>query len=790
MARAGVASTLLVLASITAPIILPGTATAIAAPQAGTIEGTAKDALERPLAGVELRLETPDGQVAGRARTADDGRYRFIGVAPGFYSVIADKGGFETATAIVDLEPGSGSTADLTLAAKQALDVSVVAKRLEEARIAIEPRIGASTYTITNQSIENQPGGENTPLNQVLLQAPGVSQDSLASGELHVRNEHANVQFRINGVILPEGVSFFGQDLSARFVNSMDLITGALPAQYGLRTSGIVDIQTKTGLFNPGGSVGFYGGSHGLIEPSAEYGGSAEGYNYYVAGDYLQSHAGIENPTPAYNAIHDDTQQGHGFVYLDNIIDASSRINFIGGTFIGRFQIPNNPGQATVNTVNGVNTFDSALLNENQVEQNHYGILSYLQSQEDFSYQISSFARYGLTHFTPDNPGDLIFTGIAQDALRQALAGGLQADGSYKLAPDHTLRSGVVVEVQRSSADTSALVLNGAQPASGIPFTIVDDNAKIGETYSLYLQDEWRALPGVTVNFGGRFDAYSQLIHEDAFSPRLNGVWQPTPATTFHAGYAHTFTPPPFDLVSLNDINKFNGTTGQTLSPQDDPVKAESAEVFDVGATQIVLPGLKLGLDAYYKYAHNLLDEGQFGAPVILTPFNYRTGINRGVELTTAYDQGPFSYYGNLAIGQQKATDIVSAQFNFSPQDLAFIHDNFIHTDHDQLLTASAGISYLWEDTRFSVDMIAGSGLRRTPLGASPNSGSLPSYTQVNFGVSHRFVSAPGGPLEVRVDLINVLDQVYEIRDGTGVGVGAPQFGPRRTIFAGLKKEF
>src|SRR5271170_8447574 len=124
--------------------------------------------------------------------------------------------------------------------------ISVIAKRLNEARASISPSIGASTYSFTSESIQALPGGENNPIDQVTLQAPGVDQDNLANGGLHVRNEHLNVQYRIDGVVLPDGVSFFGQSISPRFVDSMQLITGALPAEYGLRTAGIVDIQTKS----------------------------------------------------------------------------------------------------------------------------------------------------------------------------------------------------------------------------------------------------------------------------------------------------------------------------------------------------------------------------------------------------------------------------------------------------------------------------------------------------------------------------------------------------------------
>ncbi len=98
---------------------------------------------------------------------------------------------------------------------------------------------------------------------------PGVSQDSAASGELHVRNEHANVQYRINGIMLPDGVGAFGQILDTGIVGSLALLTGALPAQYGLRTAGVLDIQTKADAFNNCGSVSVYGGSHGTITPAS-----------------------------------------------------------------------------------------------------------------------------------------------------------------------------------------------------------------------------------------------------------------------------------------------------------------------------------------------------------------------------------------------------------------------------------------------------------------------------------------------------------------------------------------
>src|SRR5262249_22566431 len=94
------------------------------------------------------------------------------------------------------------------------LDLDIIAKELDVARNQIQPSLGASTYKFTRPAIESQPQGDDAPLNQVLLQAPGVAQDSF--GQLHVRGDHANLQYRLNGVQLPEGINVFGQALETR----------------------------------------------------------------------------------------------------------------------------------------------------------------------------------------------------------------------------------------------------------------------------------------------------------------------------------------------------------------------------------------------------------------------------------------------------------------------------------------------------------------------------------------------------------------------------------------------
>src|SRR6202011_731918 len=254
--------------------------------------------------------------------------------------------------------------------------ITVIAQHLNDARASIQTQTGASTYLINEAAITSAPGGDNQLLNQVIMQAPDVAQDSF--GQFHVRGEHNGLQYRLNGIILPEGISVFGQSLDPRLISSMSVVTGALPAEYGLRTAGIIDITTKNGLQAPGGAVSLYGVSHGTVEPSFNYAGGAGSFSYLVTGSFLRNDLGIESPDGRSNPIHDHTTQYHGFGYFEDILDDENRVALMVGSSVGKFQIPNQYGmQPSLGlTVNGVSAYPSQTLNENQREVTQFAALS------------------------------------------------------------------------------------------------------------------------------------------------------------------------------------------------------------------------------------------------------------------------------------------------------------------------------------------------------------------------------------------------------------------------------
>ena len=207
-------------------------APAVETTKTNAIQGLVRDTLGRPIKLANVTLQSASGEVVAHASSDAQGRFNFSGIAPGTYAVLSDKTGFEAGSSIVTLSAGIANTT-ITLAASQAQEIVINATRLEKARNSLSPKTGGSVYQFSAKDISNLPQGDSTSFNQVLLQAPGVVNDSY--GQLHVRGDHANTQYRINGVILPEGISGFGQILDTRFAQSIDLLTGALPAEYGER---------------------------------------------------------------------------------------------------------------------------------------------------------------------------------------------------------------------------------------------------------------------------------------------------------------------------------------------------------------------------------------------------------------------------------------------------------------------------------------------------------------------------------------------------------------------------
>jgi outer membrane receptor protein involved in Fe transport len=689
----------------------------------------------------------------------------------------------------------------------------VVTADLDAAREQIAPSLGAVTYSIGPSQIQAMGQGENSTFQQVILHAPGVVQEEF--GEIHVRGDHGDVQYRVNGVLLPESLNGFGQEIDTHLIQSVSLITGTMPAQFGDRTAGIIDVTTKTGSQLNGTELSLYGGSYDTFNPSFEMGGTTSNLEYFVAASYLHDNHGIDNTTGSTDPLHDVTDQEKFFSYLSHPFDPTSRLTLLLSSSDAGFQIPDTAGIAPVYQLANAPPADSAAANNYQYEQNYYAVLSYQKYAGNLSYQVSALTRYTDIHFTPDPVQGLLLGGNAARVDNSDLANGLQADASYDLGDHHTLRAGLLATYDLERLDTTSAVfpsssqftasptgetlplpggpapLPGNPPQSSLtPLSISANGGNSGLTAGFYLQDEWKLSDHLTLNYGARYDLFDvSFDNEWQINPRVNLVWKMNRDTTFHLGYARYFMPPTLQFVPPSTVKSFEYTTDAPYNAQDDPPKVERDNYFDMGLSRQINPAWQITGDTFCKLAKHLLDDGQFGTAVILNNFNYDSGTVYGAELSTTYRQGPFAAYGNYSYVQTWARNIDSVENEFPNNELAYLQGESMQLDHQGRFTGSGGVSYEFiKNLSAHADFLYGSGLRA----GFANLEELRPYCPLNVGIEYIWNTHTMGirQLRLRFDCLNVLDETYELRNGTGVGIAAPAYGPRRGFYGGLTAAF
>ncbi|HJU11067.1 MAG TPA: TonB-dependent receptor, partial [Candidatus Binataceae bacterium] len=492
--------------------VAPGYAWGVATPEL-TIAGRVQDALGRPLAGVELELQSAVGKTIARSISAATGDFLFHKVVAGTYAIVARKSGFKPATAIITVARGNAKIVNISMESERAVDLPVIAARLNQARNSLSPETGSTVYRFSQKNIHELPQGYNTPLNDVLIQAPGVSQDAYGQGQgqIHIHGLNGGgIQYRLNGIFLPEATSSFGQLLSPYFINRISVITNFMPAQFGYRNEGVIDIATRDGCLQPGGRFEYFGGQRGTIQPSVTYGGCAGSLSYYLSGFYFQSALGVQAPTKTPTPEHDVTNQGQGFSYLSYFLNPTTRLSLIAGTAINGYQIPGQPDLPVAFPISGVTIYpNSANTSATELEQNYYGILALQGTRGKFDYQLSYFSRYYSLKYDPDPIADLAYNGIADKVLHTGFINGLQEDTSYRLSKRHTVQAGLYVSGETLEEDnhSSVLPVNSEGVAGTVPESVVDNFNGMALLLGAYLQDQWHPTEKLELTIGARFDA-------------------------------------------------------------------------------------------------------------------------------------------------------------------------------------------------------------------------------------------------------------------------------------------
>jgi outer membrane receptor protein involved in Fe transport len=642
---------------------------------------------------------------------------------------------------------------------------------------------GSSSYGVTSTDISNMPAGENTTITDVLAQMPGVAIDQ--NQQIHIRNtEGPQFQYQINGALVPLDINTnppFISNFNSMLVSKMDLLTGVLPSRYSYATGGVVDIQSKEGnCDNPGGRFSLFAGQRGTVQPSVQYAGCDGQLSYYVSGLYDQSNTAFSSATPGANAIHDWTNQGQTFNYFSYPLDDKTKIGVIISAAGSNNQLPNRPDLAPQFSLAGVSAFNSSAINSYLNFRDYLGmvILSGAPTA-DLSYQIAYAAHSISEQFKPDNAGELIFEGVASTASHNDLDNTLEGDLSYKLG-SHTLGTGFYFGEYRVIADDTSLVfpvdVNGNQ-TSTTPITVVNNAHATNFLSGIYVDDLWRINEQWRLNVGLRWDILTGFTNSNQFDPTINLSYLPTPETTFHGGFARYMQVPSFQGISPTASAAFAGTSAAGPPGIATPVTEDDFE-WDVGVVHHLAPKITLSQDNFFEITDHYLDTGQFGVVPIFAPFNYGHGSIWGSETAVTYKDDKFSAYANVTVGRNLQRGVVTGQFNFPPDELAFIDGHHIVLDHQPLLGASAGATYKWEPLTFSLDMIYSGGLRA----GFADLQQLPTVVQINAAAQIAFHVPGVGEVTDRLTVLNVLDRVNLIRPAEGIGIFQSAYGPRLTV--------
>jgi outer membrane cobalamin receptor len=373
--------------------------------------------------------------------------------------------------------------------------IVVTARRLDEARTQIDAARGSTVYSLTNETVENRPGGETGSIADILAQAPGVT---LSGRTLNVRGSPAN-QVRINNVIVPEAISDPADHLSSRLAETTRLITGTLPAQFGFAPAGVISVTTKNGLYQHGGQAELFAGTDGMVEPALEWAGSAPGTSLFASGSFEHDRSTVAD-TAGINA-RDRRNEVEGLGFADHVIDESNRVSII----VGGSHEQHRFGRTSL----GPGT---------EYSSDGYVVGTFQHSNSGFTIQTSLFGGAASNEMQ-----------FSQGTRERHSTFGTQIDATDELGTAHTLRFGLLA---------SHSTVHEREPGGG------RSNASRTPA-AFYFQDEWKIAPSLTFNPGARAEWLHGFGSTVKIEPRASFVWTSENGLTAHVGYSRYAAAPP-----------------------------------------------------------------------------------------------------------------------------------------------------------------------------------------------------------------------------------------------------
>ena len=751
-----------------------------AATDDAVVRGVVEDALLHPLKGASVVLHDAAGNTVAHSITGADGTFVFPGIAFGDYTVEANLSGLIEDHQHLQVSSSAQAAVELVL-----VNSEEVINITENYAVPPPSTATGSVTTVSREKLAELPGGEDRPITDVVTTQPGFVADGL--GNVYARGNHANIQYQIDGVPIPDSVgSLFAASIPVRIVQNLEIYSGGMPAEYGDRLGAVVNLSTRHGAAESDGNVQVRYGSFNTFEPSATYSTTIDKTGVFIGGSYLTSDRALDPPSVD-PILHDNGESGRMFTRIDREINECNRVEFFATYAHNRFDVPldptavqydpNNPIRPVDQYGNPAPVFIPLNTNATETEDELYAAASWIYSMGTAGrLQISPFYKFSRGVLDSDPTHALGATAdpgaTASNVNRLAQHYGAVAQYSVQVG-DHTIKAGVQSDYLVGNTRYAEFVRDDAA-GGGIDPNLGgagSDNIT-ALTSGVYAQDSWQ-IGHLILNGGLRGDQFHVGLgggkSDDKWgvSPRLGGSYTFTKNFVGHAFAGVNWQPPaPLDAAAAA---RALGVVpaGQTVAYD---LKPETDLYSELGVNWRIVSQLRSALTAWGRYAYNQLDDTAIGSTSLLSNYNFERGRAAGLELSAEFRLSSWlSAFANGSYGFAQGQGISSAKYLFTADELA--NTSWQTLDHAQTWTANGGVTV--RDKRFTATALTayGSGLRT----GADNTSHVPGHIRTDVSMNYTFTPS-GYPMRVGMEIVNLFDEHYAYRIANGF-VGS-SYGP------------
>ena len=712
--------------------VIGGGAPAFAQTDGAISGGVTAQADGSVVSGAVVELQSAALATPLEATTTPDGHFAFTRLVPGDYVLTVGHASFQERRFRLSLKPRE----------VQNIDVALVLKPVQEAVDVIAEPIPSvfspgSTH-LTAERLSELPPAQRTNLpDAIVTAAPGMIRGH--DDFVHIRGHEVALNPSINGVQFWENAhAVFSPGLGVDYVESINVMTGGFPAEYGNRFGGILDVVTKSGLtYRNRGSITLGAGTAQRHNVGLELGGRSERVGYYSNVSGFMSDRFLSPPSP--RSIHNTGRGVRSFGRLDFRATDSNQVRLVVMGDGTNFELPMDERDEVLRPQfrNLQRTRSESLM----LSWDHVGSAQAVT-------QTTLYQRWSSVRQRPESTDPY---GAQTNAARTLGTVGLKSGMTYFIGR-HALKGGIDLALLRPREDLyylsqpwidfthlptvneSHVHFRGPNLGGGIR-PVVFNGTKSGGQVSAFMQDKLQVTPAFTADVGVRFDRYSLVISEFHVSPRVNAAYRFATGTVVFASYNHFFVPPPIEnvLAGSAGLTSLVSEIGRPLPP----VRSIKEDQFEAGVTHLVGRTMNVGVTSYYRRSDDPAHTSLFPDSRFYTYASFERGKAYGVEIKAEVPRIAalgLSGYLNYAVGRVWFYNPIVAGFTTEAAHLA--ETTRFPAPMDQTHTLASGVTYYDSRTRLwaGVAMEYGSG---TPGGHGADH-------EHDEGETHEHATGPG----------------------------------------------